>query len=290
MTDGIIIKGIGGFYYVDTGHNIVECRARGLFREQNIEPLVGDRVLIRFNKEDSRGYIEEIYPRDTVLTRPPIANVTQLIIVMSIANPKINLWFLDRLIVIGHDANLNVIICINKSDIDNEMADEITDMYRNIGYEAIMTSTKTNEGIDKLYRLLQNQISVFSGPSGVGKTSLLNAINPALNLKTGEISKKLSRGKHTTRHVELFKLQENTFISDTPGFSSLDINNIDANKLSSYFIDIYKSSQKCKYSDCLHINEPDCFVINQVKNNEIYKSRYDNYVSMLNEIKNRRRF
>ncbi|HPP31537.1 MAG TPA: ribosome small subunit-dependent GTPase A [Soehngenia sp.] len=290
MTDGIIIKGIGGFYYVDTGNGIIECRARGLFREQNIEPLVGDRVSIRINKEDSRGYIEEIYPRETVLTRPPIANVSQLIIVMSIDNPKINLWFLDRLIVIGHDANLNIIICINKSDIDDEKANLITDMYRNIGYETIKTSTKTKEGIDKLYILLQNQISVFSGPSGVGKSSLLNAINPALNLKTGEISKKLSRGKHTTRHVELFKLQENTFVSDTPGFSSLDINHIDKNKLDTYFIDIYKNSQKCKFSNCLHINEPGCFVISQVKNNKIYKSRYENYISMLNEIKNNRRF
>ncbi len=290
MADGIIIKGIGGFYYVDTGYNIIECRARGLFREQKIEPLVGDRVSIRINKDDGRGYIEDIYPRNTVLTRPPIANVTQLIIVMSIDSPKINLWFLDRLIVIGHDANLNIIICINKSDIDDEMANEIINMYRNIGYETIKTSTKTKEGIDKLYCLLQNQISVFSGPSGVGKSSLLNAINPNLNLRTGEISKKLSRGKHTTRHVELFKLQENTYVSDTPGFSNLDLNHIDANRLDTYFIDIYRSSQQCKFSNCLHINEPDCNVINEVKNNKIYKSRYENYVSILNEIKNNRRF
>ncbi|MBC7088268.1 MAG: ribosome small subunit-dependent GTPase A [Tissierellales bacterium] len=290
MVDGIILKGIGGFYYVDIGNSVIECRARGLFREKEIEPLVGDKVSIRINKEDNRGYIEEIYPRKTMLNRPPIANVTQLIIVMSIDNPKINLWFLDKLIVAGHNSDLNIIICINKSDIDPIKSNEIVSMYKEIGYTTIRTSTKNHEGIDDLRDILRNHVSVLAGPSGVGKSSLINLINPSFKLKTGEISKKLLRGKHTTRHVELFKLDDQTYISDTPGFSSLYINDINPYELDTYFIDINNSSKKCKFSNCLHINEPGCNVLIDVKNGKINKSRYDNYILILNEIKNYRRF
>ncbi len=292
MIEGIITKGVGGFYYVKTESDIIECRARGIFREQNITPLVGDKVLIRINPEDNTGYIEEVYERKTYLVRPPVANVTQAIIVMSLKEPAINLWLLDRFLVMAEYNRLNIHICINKADLaKQDDINSIMGMYDNAGYNILKTSTKTMEGIEELNNILANQITVFAGPSGVGKSSLLNKINPGLKLKSGEVSKKTNRGKHTTRHVELFELGPNSFVLDTPGFSSLSLDFVeDPIELSSYFKEINKYKYDCKFNGCLHYKEPDCEVKRQVQEGNISSQRYDNYIQFLEEIINNRRF
>jgi len=292
MIEGIIVKGIGGFYYVKTELGVIECRARGIFREKNITPIVGDRVLIRLNNEDNRGYVEEIFERKTHLIRPPVANVTQSIIVMSIKEPTINFRLLDRFLVMGEYKRLNICICINKVDLAGEdEINSILDIYEKAGYKVLKTSTKTTEGIDELKSVLNNQITVFAGPSGVGKSSLLNKINPNLKLKSGEVSKKANRGKHTTRHVELFELNPNSFVLDTPGFSSLSLDFIESpEELSDYFREFKEYKYECKFSSCLHYKEPDCEIRKQVQMGNISSQRYNTYLQLLEEIMNTRRF
>ncbi|GFN36359.1 ribosome small subunit-dependent GTPase A [Tepidimicrobium xylanilyticum] len=292
MIEGIIIKGIGGFYYVKTQDKVYECKARGLFREDNIIPLIGDRVKIRINEEDGSGYIEEIMERKSQLIRPPVSNVTQAIIIMSIKKPDINLWLLDRLIVLAEHQRLNIGICINKIDLVQE--DErnlIEKAYRETGYPIIKTSCKTGEGIVDLIDLLKNQVTVFAGPSGVGKSSLLNRIKPGLELKTGDVSKKTTRGRHTTRHVELIDLDGNSFVLDTPGFSSLSLDFIEREEeLSKYFKEIDEFNGKCKFINCIHFKEPGCEVKKQVEKGNISRERYENYLMFLEEIKANRRY
>ncbi|MGJ0847721.1 ribosome small subunit-dependent GTPase A [Tissierella praeacuta] len=291
MINGIIVKGIGGFYYVRTESDIVECRARGVFREEKLTPLVGDKVRIRISDEDNTGYIEEIYPRTSKLLRPPVANITQAIIVMSIKRPDINPWLLDRFIIMAEHENLDIVICINKSDLAEEKALDLKSIYKNIGYKVINTSIVTGEGIDELKELLNNNISVFAGPSGAGKSSLLNTVNENFKLETGNVSFKTKRGKHTTRHIELLELHDNTFVLDSPGFSSLNIDFIEQEiELKNYFREIYKYGDKCRFISCLHKNEPNCEVKKQVEEGNIRKERYENYLLFLEEIKNIRRY
>ena len=231
MIHGIITKGVGGFYYVKTSDDLIECRARGNFREENITPLVGDNVKIRISSEDNSGYIDEICKRKTQLKRPAVANITQAIIVMSIKEPDINTWLLDRFIIMAENEGLNIVICINKIDINLDKSLLIKKIYEDIGYEVLITSIKDNSGIEELRKSLENNTSVFAGPSGVGKSSLLNLINPKYKLETGSISSKNKRGKHTTRHTELLYLEENSYVLDSPGFSSLDISFIEDEKI-----------------------------------------------------------
>lgn len=291
MIKGIIIKGIGGFYYVKTESNVVECRARGIFREENLTPLVGDKVRIRISEEDNSGYIEEIYPRTSQLLRPPVANITQAIIVMSIKKPDINTWLLDRFLIMAEHENLKIVICINKSDLQTEKALELKSVYEKIGYKVINTSTLSGLGVDELNDALGNNISVFAGPSGAGKSSLLNAVNKDFKLETGDVSTKTKRGKHTTRHVELLELRDSTFVLDSPGFSSLNIDFIeDETSLRNYFSEIYKYGENCRFISCLHLNEPDCAVKKEVEAGNIHRERYENYLLFLEEIKNIRRY
>lgn len=292
MIEGIIIKGIGGFYYVKTQEGIYECRARGVFREDNITPLIGDNVLIRISEEDNTGYIEKILERKSQLIRPPVANVTQTIIVMSIKKPDINYWLLDRFIIMAEHQHLSIGICLNKIDLSSERElNEIDSIYSKAKYPIIKTSTKTEEGIEDLKEILKGNVTVFAGPSGVGKSSLLNEINPELGLKTGDVSKKTTRGKHTTRHVELIDLGYKSYVLDTPGFSSLNLDFIESEEeLSKYFREIYHYRDKCKFINCLHHKEPSCEVKRQVDKGNISKERYENYLQFLEEIKNIRRF
>ncbi|MDR7856384.1 ribosome small subunit-dependent GTPase A [Tissierella sp.] len=291
MIDGIIIKGIAGFYYVKTTEGVVECRARGNFREENITPLVGDKVRIRISDEDNSGYIEEIYTRKSQLVRPTVANITQAIIVMSIKKPDISTWLLDRFLIMAEHENLEIIICLNKVDLAEDKAIDMEKRYEAAGYKVIKTSTKTKVGIEELKELLNNNISVFAGPSGAGKSSLLNIINSNFKLETGDVSSKTKRGKHTTRHVELLDLHENTFVLDSPGFSSLNVDFIEAEiELRDYFREIKKYGEKCRFISCLHLNEPDCAVKEQVERGNINKDRYENYLLFLEEIKNIRRY
>ncbi len=290
MIKGTIIKGIGGFYYVRTENEIIQSRARGNFRETNITPLVGDKVSIRISSEDNNGYIDEIFDRETVLLRPPVANVTQAVVVSSIKNPDLNTWLLDRMLVMADQQGLDVLVCINKCEIDREKAEYIGNIYKNAGYRTILTSVKENEGLDELKDFLENHISVFAGPSGVGKSSLLNSINSNYDLEIGKISLKTSRGKHTTRHVELLELNKNSFVLDSPGFSSLSLDFIeDEIDLKDYFKDIEEYNGKCKFSSCIHLNEPGCAVKKAVESNKLSQERYSNYLMMIDEIKNRKR-
>ncbi len=291
MIDGKIIKGIGGFYYVDTVNGIYECRARGIFRKDKITPLVGDRVKISIVDEDSKkGVVEEIDKRDTELVRPPIANVDKALIVFSVTNPKPNLSLLDRFIVLAEKENLEVVIVLTKADLDDDnMLDDLKEIYELSGYKVIPVSNKTKLNIDKIKSELKDNVVVFAGPSGVGKSSLLNEIDSNFKLQTGEVSDKIKRGKHTTRHAELLKLECGGMVADTPGFSSLTLDDIEDVELKDYFIE-FDEFNDCRFgSRCVHEKEPDCAVKEAVENGEISKKRYDSYIQLLNEIRQGKR-
>ena len=292
MINGKIIKGIGGFYYVDTEKGIYECRARGIFRKNKITPLVGDRVSISVvDEENKKGVVEEIEERDTELVRPPIANVDKALIVFAIKNPSPNLSLLDRFIVLAEKENLEIVIVFTKVDLDTdgELLGELKDIYEVSGYKVISVSNKLKLNIDKIKEELKENTVVFAGPSGVGKSSLLNEVDKNFELKTGEVSDKIKRGKHTTRHAELLKLECGGMVADTPGFSSLTLDDIDESELKEYFIEFDKHDD-CRFgSRCIHENEPSCAVKEAVENGEISKKRYESYIQLLNEIRSGKR-
>ena len=292
MINGKIIKGIGGFYYVDTEKGIYECRARGIFRKNKITPLVGDRVSISVvDEENKKGVVEEIEERDTELVRPPIANVDKALIVFAIKNPSPNLSLLDRFIVLAEKENLEIVIVFTKVDLDTdgELLGELKDIYEVSGYKVISVSNKLKLNIDKIKEELKENTVVFAGPSGVGKSSLLNEVDKNFELKTGEVSDKIKRGKHTTRHAELLKLECGGMVADTPGFSSLTLDDIDESELKEYFIEFDKYDE-CRFgSRCIHENEPSCAVKEAVENGDISKKRYESYIQLLNEIRSGKR-
>lgn len=292
MINGKIIKGIGGFYYVDTENGLYECRARGIFRKNKITPLVGDRVSINVvDEENKKGVVEEIEERDTELVRPPIANVDKALIVFAIKNPSPNLSLLDRFIVLAEKENLEIVIVFTKVDLDTdgELLDELRDIYEASGYKVIPVSNKLKLNIDKIKEELKGNTVVFAGPSGVGKSSLLNEVDKNFELKTGEVSDKIKRGKHTTRHAELLKLECGGMVADTPGFSSLILDDIDESELKEYFIEFDKYDE-CRFgSRCIHENEPSCAVKEAVENRAISKKRYESYIQLLNEIRSGKR-
>ncbi len=291
MLEGIIVKGIGGFYYVKTEEGIIESRAKGNFRENNITPLVGDRVKIRISKEDGSGYVEEILPRRSELVRPSVANVTQVLIVMSVNDPDINLWLLDKFIMLAESEEIEIVLVLNKIDLDRDKALSIKEVYENIGYRVILTSWTSGEGLDQLRDSLEGNMTVFAGPSGVGKSTLLNTLDPRMKFETGDISSKTKRGKHTTRHTELIDLDDTTYVLDSPGFSSLNLDFIEGEQdVQEYFREIKEAREKCKFISCIHINEPSCNVKDRVEASSIDRNRYANYISFVNEIKNRKRF
>ena len=290
MLEGIIIKGISGFYYVETTDGeIYECKARGLFRKKNQSPLVGDRVSITVvDEEEKKGIVEKIHPRVSELVRPPIANIDKVLITFSVKEPNPNFLLLDRFIVFSERENLDIVIILSKTDLDEtgEITKGIKEDFEKIGYRVIPVSTKTGENIDKVKEELEGCISVFAGQSGVGKSSIINAIDPEFNLETAEISQKLGRGKHTTRHAELFKIGDNAVIADTPGFSSFELNDIEIEELQEYFIEFGEYSD-CKFgSKCIHKNEPGCGVKEAVENGDISERRYNDYLQILDEINN----
>ncbi len=290
MLEGIIIKGVGGLYEVKVKNRIYQCKARGLFRKKNITPLVGDIVEIE-EIQNNTGYIVDIKDRKTQLIRPPVANVNQAVIVFAIEDPVPNLWLLDRFTILAKNEGLDVIICINKVDLDDDCKiEKINEIYKKSGHMIINTSCLLFSGINDLRDALKDKISVFAGPSGVGKSTLLNSLQPNLQLKTGEISKKTSRGKHTTRHTEIIELETGGWVLDTPGFSSLDIDLIEEDDLDYFFKEIYELSAYCKFKGCRHYKEPKCVVKEAVETGEINKSRYDNYINFLEELKNIRRY
>ncbi|MCI8668351.1 MAG: ribosome small subunit-dependent GTPase A [Lachnospiraceae bacterium] len=290
---GKIIKGIAGFYYVHIVHSgIYECKAKGIFRNKKIKPLVGDDVDIEILDEENKlGNISNIFMRKNELIRPAVANIDQAIVVFAIADPMPNLNLLDRFLVMMERCDINTIICFNKVDLVKE--DEVMkykDIYVNAGYHVIFTSTMMNMGTGDVFRLINGKTTAFAGPSGVGKSSLLNALMPEANSRTGEISEKIKRGKHTTRHTELFHLDENTYLMDTPGFSSLYTNDFEGEDLKWYFREFAEYNETCRFKGCVHINEPDCSVKQALAEEKISQVRYDNYCLLFDELKNRKKY
>ena len=287
MLDGRIMKGIGGFYYVDTQQGLYECRARGIFRKNKQTPLVGDRVKISIVDEEKKiGVVETIDKRDSELIRPPIANVEKALIVFAVKNPTPHLSLLDRFIVLAEKENLDIVIVLTKSDLDDDNTlEKIKSIYELSGYKVIPVSNKTKLNVDKIKDELRGNVVVFAGPSGVGKSSLLNEIDGNFQSQTGEVSDKIKRGKHTTRHAELLKLECGGMVADTPGFSSLTLDDIDENELKEYFIE-FENYDDCRFgSKCIHENEPGCGVKEAVEAGEISNERYDSYIQLLNEIR-----
>ena len=291
MIEGRIIKGIGGFYYIETEKGLYECRARGIFRKNKITPLVGDFVKISVVDEDNKkGVVEEIQERKTELVRPPIANVNKALIVFAVKNPTPHLSLLDRFIVLAERENLEIVIILTKIDLDDDNTfEKIKNIYEPCGYKVIGVSNLENKNIDKVQEELKDNTVVFAGPSGVGKSSLLNQIDSNFQLKTGDVSDKIKRGKHTTRHAELFELKFGGMVADTPGFSSLTLDDIEDIDLKDYFIE-FEDHDDCKFgSRCIHQNEPNCAVKEAVENGEIPKERYESYIQLLNEIRQGKR-
>ena len=291
MIEGRIIKGIGGFYYIETEKGLYECRARGIFRKNKITPLVGDFVKISVVDEDNKkGVVEEIQERKTELVRPPIANVNKALIVFAVKNPTPHLSLLDRFIVLAERENLEIVIILTKIDLDDDNTfEKIKNIYEPCGYKVIGVSNLEKKNIDKVKEELKDNTVVFAGPSGVGKSSLLNQIDSNFQLKTGDVSDKIKRGKHTTRHAELFELKFGGMVADTPGFSSLTLDDIEDIDLKDYFIE-FEDHDDCKFgSRCIHQNEPNCAVKEAVEKGEIPKERYESYIQLLNEIRQGKR-
>ncbi|WP_110952919.1 ribosome small subunit-dependent GTPase A [Anaerosinus massiliensis] len=289
MQNGVVIKTLNSYYYVQTEHEVIRCKIRGRFKRERFLLCVGDQVTYQL-LEDHTGIIESIMPRNTLLKRPFVANVDQVIVTFAAKNPDINLLLIDRFLVLAEHSNLKILLCVNKCDLaDVNELNSLIDLYTTIGYEVIKVSAQKNIGIDLLKEHLQNKVSVFSGPSGVGKSTLLNVLNPKFQLLTGSISNKIKRGKHTTRVAELFPLFENSFVVDTPGFSFTEFKDIDKFQLSHYFPEFREIDETCKFNTCLHDHEPQCAIKQAVKNKSITKQRYTSYLSILNEIKDIKR-
>lgn len=284
MLEGRIIKGIGGFYYVKTTDGIYECKARGRFRHDGVMPMVGDKVTISL--KNGMGSIESIETRSSMLTRPPVANINQLVVVVSVLEPEPNPDVIDYFLLMGEIVNIQTVLCINKTDLSADGAIILKSIYEKAGYRIICTSAVSGEGIDKIRELLCGRVTAFAGNSGVGKSSLLNAVGMDVVLKTGEVSDKIKRGRHTTRHVELLELSFGGYVLDTPGFSSLELPDIKAEELELYFREFQKHLGTCRFRGCAHINEPGCTVRAAVEAGEISQQRYESYKKMYDNLKN----
>lgn len=290
---GRIIKGIAGFYYVHIPlKGIYECRAKGVFRKENQKPLVGDRVEIQALDEDKRlGNIEKILPRSNQLVRPAVANVDQALIIFSIIKPAPNLNLLDRFLIMMSRLGLKATICFNKQDIATEQEMKaLAEIYQSCDYPVIFSSAKEKDGIMQIKELLQGKTTTVAGPSGVGKSSIINCLQSSINMETGDISKKIERGKHTTRHTELIAMNEDTYIMDTPGFSSLEMFQIDKEELSAFYKEFEPYQNACRFQGCSHTHEPNCAVKEAITEGNISKIRYENYVSLYNELKEKRKY
>ncbi|MCD2346020.1 ribosome small subunit-dependent GTPase A [Clostridium guangxiense] len=285
---GIIVKGIAGFYYVKVGEKVYECKARGKFRFNEMTPIVGDRVLI--SVDGDKGVIDKIQTRFNELKRPLVANITQAFVVFAMRNPNFNNDLFNKFLVLCEAKEIKPVICFNKIDMASD--DEISNMksiIETIGYEYVMLNAKSGIGMDALKDKLSGNVTVVCGVSGVGKSTIFNGLVGKEAMQTGDVSEKIKRGKHTTRHSELIELNGG-FLVDTPGFSSLDIKFLETEELKELFPEFLKYSDMCKFSGCLHYKEPECEVKEAVNQGKIHKSRYDFYVSALEELKARRKY
>lgn len=290
---GKILKGIAGFYYVHgTDGNLYECKAKGIFRNKNVKPLVGDDVEISILDEaEKKGNIDQIYSRKNALIRPLVANVDQALVLFSITHPEPNLNLLDRFLVMMGVQEVPVKICFNKIDlVDDEKILFMKNIYKEAGYPVYFTSTYEKKGMEEVRDLLQGKTTVLAGPSGVGKSSLINLICPKADMETGNISEKIQRGKHTTRHSELFGVGKETYMMDTPGFSSIYIENMECGELKAYFPEFNAYEEACRFLGCVHIGEKTCGVKDAVENGKINRNRYENYRLLYQELKEKRRY
>ena len=288
---GKIIKGIAGFYYVDTAESgIYECKARGLFRKEKKKPLVGDNVTFAVTDEaDREGSISELHERKNELLRPMCANIDQALILFALKDPKISYLLLDRMLVNMEQKDIPLILCINKSDLGQEQEmDDLRELYTGCGYRVLFTSTVTGKGMDELRELLKDRTTVITGPSGVGKSSITNLMaDNAAAMEVGSISKKLARGKNTTRHAELIRLKFGGYLMDTPGFSAVDLVEIEKERLRYHFPEMLPYEGKCRFSGCVHLAEPDCAVKEAVEQEKIRRTRYEDYAVLYEELKDR---
>lgn len=290
---GKIIKGIAGFYYVHDGHETVyECRAKGIFRSRGIKPVVGDNVeFVVLDEEKVEGSIEEILPRKNVLVRPASANVDQALVVFAITQPEPNLNLLDRFLIMMEAQEVPVTICFNKTDLgEKDRQEEYRKTYEQAGYPVLFVSSREEVGVERIREVLRGKTTILAGPSGVGKSSLTNQILPKAVMETGSISEKIKRGKHTTRHAELFCVEENTYLCDTPGFSSMYLEDIESGALKYYFPEFELFADACKFqADCVHIGEPVCGVKDALESGKLSESRYENYRILYQELKEKER-
>lgn len=290
---GKIIKGIAGFYYVHVeSYGVYECKAKGIFRKNHTKPLVGDDVEVDILDEaEMLGNIREILPRKSALIRPAVANVDQALIIFAIVRPNPNFNLLDRFLIRMERQNLPTIICFNKQDIATlEEKEALRKAYETCGYQVLFISALEQEGLEQVKELLTGKTTTVAGPSGVGKSSLINQLAPKAQMETGDISRKIERGKHTTRHSEIIALGENTYIVDTPGFTSLDISEITKEELGTYYPEFVQYEPYCKFSGCAHISEPSCGVKDAVAEGKISQVRYDNYKVLYQELKEIKRY
>jgi len=303
---GVIVKALSGYYYVQpkddrSSSSTVQCRARGVFKKKGLSPLVGDDVYYVLT-ENGEGTVVELLPRSTELIRPPVANVDLAVLVFSVVEPSLNLQLLDKFLVHIEHAGIKPLLCLSKQDFasasqteQQELQQEaqnsmqqVEQIYGKLGYEIYSTSSRDHQGIEDLHERLKGHVSVFAGQSGVGKSSLLNALVPGLELETNIISNKLGRGKHTTRHVELIDIGGG-FVADTPGFSQLDFAELGISDLAFGFVEMRELSPDCKFRGCMHVQEPGCAVIAAVEEGKIASARYEHYMAFLNELKEQKR-
>ena len=290
---GKIVKGIAGFYYVHVVEfGLYECKAKGVFRKEKIKPLVGDNVEIDILDEtEKKGNIVEVLERKNELIRPAVANIDQALVVFAVTKPKPHFNLLDRFLIMMESKRIPVILCFNKKDIAKEPEiHHSKEIYESCGYQMIFTSALEKENIENVKQLLRGKTTAIAGPSGVGKSSLINIFQPDANMETGTISEKIERGKHTTRHSELICIEEDTYIMDTPGFSSLYTNDFEKEELKYYFTEFEPYEGKCKFQGCDHVHEPNCAVKAALEEGKIHHIRYENYLEMYNELKEKRRY